>query len=78
MSKCLFFGLSMWDLKRKQNNMDCSCTNRTFLFSFWLLGKFFSSKNEHFCAKTEKHRSENPRETLLIVQLPRSPREKHA
>jgi hypothetical protein len=31
------------------------------LFNFWLLyvGRFFSSKNEHFCEKIEKNWSEN-------------------
>jgi hypothetical protein len=44
------FCFFMWDLKRKQNNI-------TLLFNFWLLyvGRFFSSKNEHFCEKIEKN-----------------------
>ena len=41
----------MWDLKRKQNNMDCFCINLIFLFSFWLLGKFLVLKMSIFLQK---------------------------
>ena len=51
--------------------MDYICINLSFLFNFWLLGRFFCSKNGHFRTKIEKRRSEL---TLVIFQPPRKTR----
>jgi hypothetical protein len=33
--------------------MDCSCINLSFSFSFQLLGRIFTTKNEHLLAKID-------------------------
>jgi hypothetical protein len=51
--------------------MDCSCINLTFSFSFQLLGRIFTTKNEHLLAKIDYKTSKN-------FNVREAPRDMHA